>query len=86
MQERIHINHTIRDRLKNNIDQLKGNLLESITPEEFHLIENIHQKPNKKSFDSTKKRHIRKFDHSINNNKVRHALLTQQLKKCLPQN
>ena len=81
MQERIHINHAIRDRLKNNIEQLKGNVLESITPEVFHLIENIHQKSNKKSFDSTKKRHIRKFDESINNNKVRHSATNIAVKK-----
>ena len=35
--KRIHINHVIRDRLKNGIQQLKGKILESVTPEEFHL-------------------------------------------------
>ena len=43
LQERIHINHVIRDRLKNGIKQLKGKILESITPEEFHLVEKIHE-------------------------------------------
>ena len=33
LQEWIHINHVIRDRLKNSIEQLKGNILESITSE-----------------------------------------------------
>ena len=37
LQERIHINHVTRDRLKNSIKQLKGKILESITPEVFHL-------------------------------------------------
>ena len=33
LQEWIHINHVRRDRLKNSIKQLKGKILESITPE-----------------------------------------------------
>ena len=39
LQERIHINSVIRDRLKNGIDQLKDKILESIKPEEFYLVE-----------------------------------------------
>ena len=70
MQERIHINHVIRDRLKNIIEQLKRKILESITPEGFHLVENIHQNSYKKSFGLTKKRHIRKFHELIGKNKV----------------
>ena len=37
------INHVIHDRFKNSIEQLKGMILESITPEEFHLVEKIHE-------------------------------------------
>ena len=58
LQERIHINHIIRDRLKNSIEQLKGKILESITPEEFHLVEKIHENSYTKSFELTKKRRI----------------------------
>ena len=67
LQERIHINHVIRDRLKNSIEQLKGKILESITPEEFHLVEKIHENLYKKSFDLTQKR---QFDELIRKNKV----------------
>ena len=42
LQELRHINHVIRDRLKNSIKQLEGKILEYITPEEFHLVEKIH--------------------------------------------
>ena len=70
LQERIHINHVIRDGLKNSIEQLKRKILESITPEEFHLVEKIHENSYKKSFDLTKKRHIQKFDELIRKNKV----------------
>ena len=42
LQELRHINHVIRDRLKNSIEQLEGKILEYITPEEFHLVEKIH--------------------------------------------
>ena len=70
LQEQIHINHVIRDRLKNSIEQLKGKILESITPEEFHLIVKIHENSYKKSFDLTKKRHVRKFDELIRKSKV----------------
>ena len=70
LQERIHINHVIRDRLKNGIEQLKGKILESITPEEFDLVEKIHENSYKKSFDLIKKRHIRKFDELISKNKI----------------
>ena len=70
LQERIHINHVIRDRLKNSIEQLKGKILESITPEEFHLVEKIHENLYRKSFDLTKKRLIWKFDELIRKNKV----------------
>ena len=50
LQERIHSNHVILERLKNSIEKLKGKLLESITPEEFHLVEKIHQN-SYKNFD-----------------------------------
>ena len=70
LQERIHINHVIRDRLKNSIEQSKGKILESITPEEFHLVEKIHENSYKKSFELTKKRHMRKLNELINKNKV----------------
>ena len=73
LQERIHINHVIRDRFKNGIEQLKGKTLESITPEEFHLVEKIHEKSYKKSFELTKKRHIRKFDELISRNRIRQS-------------
>ena len=66
----IHINHVFRDRLKNSIEQLKGKILESITAEEFHLVEKIHENLYKKSFELTKKRHIRKFNKLISKNKV----------------
>ena len=51
----LHLNHVMLDRLKNNIGQLKGKIKESITPEEFHLVERINQNSYKKSFDLTKK-------------------------------
>ena len=70
LQEQIHINHLLHDRLKNNIEQLKGKILESLTPEEFHLVEKVHENLYKKSFELTKKRHIRKFNELINKNKV----------------
>ena len=70
MQERIRINHVIRDRLKNSIEQLKGKILESLTPEEFHLVEKVHENLYKKSFELTKKRHIRKFNELISKNKI----------------
>ena len=40
----------ICDVQKNSIEQLKGKIKESITLEEFHLVEKIHQKLYKKSF------------------------------------
>ena len=40
---------------QNNIEQLKGKILESITPEEFHFVKRFHQISYKKSFDLTKK-------------------------------
>ena len=43
LQERIHINLVIRDELKNSIELLEGKILQSITPEELHLVENIHK-------------------------------------------
>ena len=58
------------DRLKNSIEQLKGNILESITPEEFHFVKKIHENSYKKSFDLTKKRHTRKFNELNSKNKV----------------
>ena len=70
LQEQIHINHVIRDMLKNSIEQLKCKILESITTEEFALVEKIHENLLKKSFELTKKRHIRKLNELISNNKV----------------
>ena len=60
----------IRDRLKNNTEQFKGKILESITPEEFSHVEKIHQNSYSKSFDLAKKRHICKLDELISKNKV----------------
>ena len=45
LQERIHINHVLHNRLKNSIEQLKGKILESITTEEFYLVVKIHENP-----------------------------------------
>ena len=53
LQKRIHINHVIRDRL-NSIEQLKGKILESVAPGEFHLVEKIHENSYKKSSALTK--------------------------------
>ena len=66
----ILINDVIRDRLKNSIEKLKGKILASITPEEFHLVEKIPENLYKKSFELTKKRHIQKFNELISKNKV----------------
>ena len=49
---------------------MKGKILEPITPEEFHLVKNIHQNLYKKSSDLTKKRHIQKSDELISKNNV----------------
>ena len=42
LQERIHINHIIYDRLKNSIELLKRKFLKSVTPKEFHLVEKVY--------------------------------------------
>ena len=81
LQERIHMNHVIRDSLKNGIEQLKGKILESIKPEEFHLVEKIHENSYKKSFDLTKKRHIRKLDELISKNKITQSATNMADKK-----
>ena len=60
----------MRLRFESCIEQLKGKILESITPEEFHLVEKIHENSYKKSFDLIKKRHIQKFDELISKNKI----------------
>ena len=70
LQERIHINHVIRERLTNSIEQLKGKILEFITPEEFYLVEKIHESSYKKSIELTKKRHIWIFNELISRNKI----------------
>ena len=90
-EERIHNNHVIRDRLKNSIEQLKGKILESITPEEFHLVEKIHENSHKKSFGLTKKKHIRKINELISKNKGTQSATNITVKRkglliCLPDN
>ena len=52
---------------------MKGKILESITLEDFHLVEKIHQNSFKKSLDLTKKRQIRKCDELISRKKVTHS-------------
>ena len=56
---------------------MNGKILESITPEEFHLAENINENPHKKSCELTKKRHIRKFNELISKNKVTQSSATK---------
>ena len=68
----MHINLIMCDRLKSSIGQLKGKILESITLE-FHPVKNIHHNSYNKSFNLTKKRHIRKFDEPINKEKGTHC-------------
>ena len=63
-------NYVIGDRLKNTIEKLKGNILESIIYGKFHFVENVYENLHKKTFDLTKKRHIQKFDELIRKNKV----------------
>ena len=53
-----------------SIEQLKAKILESIKPEEFDFVEKAHENLHEKSFDLTKKRHIRKLDELISKNKV----------------
>ena len=55
LQDRIHINHVRRDRLKNSIEQLKGKISESVRPDEFYLVEKIHENSYKKSFELPKR-------------------------------
>ena len=50
------------------MELLKGKTLESITPEQFHLVEKIHENSYKKSFELTKK--TLKFNELISKNKV----------------
>ena len=64
-----------------SIEQLKGKILESVTPEEFHLVEKIHENSYKKSFDLTEKRHIRKFNKLISKNKVTQSAINITDKK-----
>ena len=49
---------------------MKGKVLESITPEGFHLVERIHESLYWKGFYLTKKRYFQKFDELINKIKV----------------
>ena len=70
MPERIYIHYVIRDRLKNSSKQLKGQILKSITPEELHLAGKIHENSYNKSFDLTKRRHLRKLNTLIRKNKI----------------
>ena len=43
VQKQICISHVLCDRFKNSIEQLNGEILESIALEEFHLVEKIHE-------------------------------------------
>ena len=70
LSERIHIYYVICDRLKNSIKNLKSKILESKAPEEFHLVEKIHENFYKKSLELTKTRNIPKFNELISKNKV----------------
>ena len=66
----INLINVLKNRLKNSIEQLKGKILQSIKPEEFHLVDKIHGNSYKNSFELTKKRHIPKFNELISKNKV----------------
>ena len=64
----VQIHYVIRGRLKSRINKLKNKILKSVTPKEFHLVEKIPQNLYRKSFDSTNKGHIQKFDDQYNTN------------------
>ena len=80
LREQKDINHVTPDRVKKIIKQLKDKL-DTVSPEEFHLIENIHENSYKKSFDITKKRYIQKFDGFIRKNKVTQSATNETDKK-----
>ena len=67
--------------VKNSVEQIKGNILETITPEEFHVLEKIHQSSYKTSFHLTKKRHIQNFDELISKNKITLSVISKTYKK-----
>ena len=80
LREQKDISHVTPDRVKKIIKQLKG-MLDTVSPEEFYLIENIHENSYKKSFDITKKRYIQKFDGFIRKNKVTQSATNETDKK-----
>ena len=62
--------YVIRDILRNSTGQLKGKILESLTPEEFHLVQIIHENLHKKCFELSKQKTLSKFTELISSNKV----------------
>ena len=71
MQEKIYINHVISGSLKKIIEQANSKVLQSITTEEFHLVENFHHSLYEKAVDLQKKRYIQRFEELISKKKVK---------------
>ena len=60
---------------------MKGNILETIMPEELHLLKKIHQNSYRKFFDLTKKRHMHNFYELISKNNVTLSVTSKTDKK-----
>ena len=70
LQERTHVNLAISCRLQRGTEQLKGKILVSVTPKEFHFVEEFHRNSYKKYVYLTIKRHIQKCEELISKNTV----------------
>lgn len=71
LQERIHMNHMKRDRLKREVECLRSNLKEKLKPDEFDAISIIHAHTLEKNMTTAKERHLKKFENLVNKQNAR---------------
>ena len=65
LQERIHLNHLKRNRLKLSVENLTSTLKNRLSEDQFNNIKTIHTSHYEKEMSKTKDRQRRKFDNLL---------------------
>ena len=90
LQERIHLNHSTRDRIKASIDDLTVDIKKTLSTEDFAEVESLQKLRCDKIMSQVRERHVKKFNDLLRQNDkaaddqnkvVKNWLISQSLMK-----
>ena len=68
LQERIHLNHSTRDRIKASIDDLTADIKKTLSTEDFAEVESLQKLRCDKIMSQVRERHVKKFNDLLRQN------------------